>query len=86
MTRIRLSATIGLTLLTLFLTPVLLLAADSAVVVPFFSSQKTVTTGTAIRGNSQYGTGLYGFSSTGYGVWGCEIGAKGYGIQRQAFG
>ena len=82
MSRTQLNMTVGLSLLSLVFTPALLPAADSAVVVPFFSSQKTVATGSAIKGTSTDGIGLYGFSSTGYAVRGEQEGtlpARGYG-------
>jgi hypothetical protein len=82
MTRTRLNVTVGLALLTLLLTPALLPAADSAVVVPFFSSQKSVATGTAISGTSTYGTGVYGYTEDGYAIYGRDTGTtlgRGYG-------
>lgn len=82
MARTRLNVTVGLALLTLLLTPALLPAADSAVVVPFFSSQKSVATGTAISGKSIGGTGVYGYTENDIGVFGQDAGTtqgRGYG-------
>lgn len=78
----RLNATVGLALLTLLFAPAHLPAADSAVVVPFFSSQKSVATGTAISGKSIGGTGVYGYTEDGIGVLGQDAGTtqgRGYG-------
>jgi len=77
-----LDVTFGLALLTLLLTPVRTPAADSAAVIPLFSSQKSVATGTAISGRSTNGIGIYGFTEDGIGVFGRDDGTtqgRGYG-------
>ncbi len=57
-------------------------AAGSAAVIPLFSSQKSVATGTAISGTSRGGKGVYGYTEDGYAVRGEDSGTvegKGYG-------
>ena len=62
---LRLKVVPALTIFLLFFTISHTAAAESAVVIPLFSSHKSVATGTAISGKSTDGIGVFGYSENG---------------------